>query len=119
MAEFLSLNEAVRKNLNEGEEFIDKPLLYAKPISKWILPNKVFEYSLLKKPFIMTDFNRDLNTLHHSILIANNHKQFKDFVKQQMVNPYDTKELQNFTFDYRWDKISEKYKKFLISSLKK
>jgi len=88
-------------------------------LSKSILPNKVFEYSLLKKPFIMTDFNRDLNTLHHSILIANNHKQFKDFVKQQMLNPYDTKELQNFTFDYRWDKISEKYKKFLISSLKK
>ena len=35
-------------------------------LSQYILPNKLFEYSLMKKPIIMTDFNKDLKNLKSS-----------------------------------------------------
>ena len=44
-------------------------------LSSCILPNKIFEYSVLEKPFIMTEFNNELKDLHSDILIAKNYVQ--------------------------------------------
>ena len=88
-------------------------------LSSCILPNKIFEYSLLEKPFIITDFNSDLRNLHDDILIANNKEEFKEHIIHQINEPHDTKNLRNFSKNYDWSKISHSYKNFILSVLKK
>ena len=88
-------------------------------LSSCILPNKIFEYSLIEKPFIITNFNPELKDLHDDILIANNKEEFKEYITHQINEPYDTKNLRNFSKNYDWPKISHSYKNFILSVLKK
>ena len=88
-------------------------------LSSCILPNKIFEYSALGKPFIMTEFNSELQDLHSDILIAKNREEFKQMIINQISNPYSTENLKHFAENYNWSDISKKYRSFLLSVLKK
>ena len=88
-------------------------------LSSCILPNKIFEYSALEKPFIMTKFNSELKDLHSDILIAKNRQEFKQIIINQIADPYSTENLKNFAESYNWSDISKKYRSFLLSVLKK
>ena len=88
-------------------------------LSQFILPNKIFEYSILEKSFIMTEFNTELKDLSSNFFIAKNKEQFKQFIIEQKQNPYDTKILKDFALDYSWIKISQQYQKFIQSIIKK
>ena len=86
-------------------------------LSQSILPNKIFEYSILEKPFVITNFNKQLRDLHSDILIGNKKVEFKNLIKLQMETPYDTNALKDFASKYDWEIISKKYKKFILSTL--
>ena len=88
-------------------------------LSSCILPNKIFEYSILKKPFVMTNFNDELKDLHSDILITKNRQEFKEMLMKQIINPYQTDKLKDFAENYNWLKISKEYRKTLLSILKK
>ena len=88
-------------------------------LSSCILPNKIFEYSALEKPFIMTEFNNELKDLHSDILIAKNREEFKRMIITQITNPHSIKNLKHFSKNYNWSDISKKYRTFLLSVLKK
>ena len=88
-------------------------------LSQFILPNKIFEYSILEKSFIMTEFNAELKDLSSNFFIAQNKEQFKQLIIEQKQNPYDTKILKYFALDYTWIKISQQYQKFIQSIIKK
>ena len=84
-------------------------------LSNPILPNKIFEYSLLEKPFVMTNFNEELSDLHSDILISKTSQEFKDLIIKQSINQYNTKNLKNFALKYDWKIISKKYQDFISS----
>ena len=84
-------------------------------LSNSILPNKIFEYSLLEKPFVMTNFNEELSDLHSDILISKTSQEFKDLIIKQSINQYNTKNLKNFALKYDWKIISKKYQDFISS----
>jgi len=88
-------------------------------LSNCILPNKVFEYSILEKPFVMTNFNRELKDLHSKFLIAEDKSEFKKMINNQISNPYPTNQLKKFAENYNWSKISKQYQNMLFSILKK
>ena len=88
-------------------------------LSQFILPNKIFEYSILEKPFIMSEFNAELKDLNPNFFIAKNKEDFKKLIIEQKQNPYDTKILKDFALDYSWIKISQEYQKFIKSIIKK
>ena len=88
-------------------------------LSEFILPNKIFEYSILEKQFIMTNFNPELKDLNSNFFIAENKEQFKQLIIEQTQNPYDTNILKDFASSYSWIKISQQYQKFIQSILKK
>ena len=85
-------------------------------LSKFILPNKIFEYSVLEKPFVLTNFNDDLRELSSDLLIANNDEEFSKLIASQIKNPYDTSKLKDFALNFEWKKISDQYRK-LISKI--
>ena len=80
---------------------------------------KIFEYSVLEKQFIITNFNEELKDLHSQILIAKDKNQFKEMILEQSKAPYDTKPLKEFALNYNWLKISHKYRNFIQSMIKK
>ena len=88
-------------------------------LSEFILPNKIFEYSILEKKFIMTNFNKELKDLSPHFLIAQDKEQFKELIIEKTQNPYDTKLLKDFASNYSWTKISQQYQKFIQSIIKK
>ena len=88
-------------------------------LSEFILPNKIFEYSVLEKQFIITNFNEELKDLHSQILIAKDKNQFKEMILEQSKIPYNTKPLKEFALNYNWLKISHKYRNFIQSMIKK
>ena len=83
-------------------------------LSQYILPNKLFEYSLMKKPIIMTDFNRDLKNLKKNFLIASSHFEFSKFIIDQIKNPQKLEELKLFAKNYEWSKISSEFRNFIL-----
>ena len=87
-------------------------------LSKFILPNKIFEYSILGKPFILTNFNYCLKDLHPDLLIANNEEEFMQLIDSQINNPYDTSKLKNFALNFEWKKISHQYRKLILKTIK-
>ena len=88
-------------------------------LSKYILPNKVFEYSAIGKPFILTDFNLELKDLNPDFLIAKNYKDFSKLILNQIENPIDSKKLQKFASKYEWSLISKQFKSMILSIIKK
>jgi len=88
-------------------------------LSEFILPNKIFEYSILEKQFIMTNFNKELKDLNSEFLIAQNKEEFKRLILEDRNNSYKTKILKKFALDYDWNKISQQYQKFIKSIIKK
>tara|TARA_X000001036_G_scaffold16926_1_gene14143 strand:- start:341 stop:1465 length:1125 start_codon:yes stop_codon:yes gene_type:complete len=88
-------------------------------LSKYILPNKVFEYSAIGKPFILTDFNLELKDLNPDFLIAKNYKDFSNLILNQIENPLDSKKLQKFASKYEWSLISKQFKSMILSIIKK
>ena len=88
-------------------------------LSEFILPNKIFEYSILEKQFIITNFNKELKDLSPYFLIAENKEQFKQLIIEKTQDPCDTKVLKDFALNYSWTKISQQYQKFIQSILKK
>ena len=88
-------------------------------LSKFILPNKIFEYSILEKQFIMTNFNEELVELNSQFLIAQNKEDFKQLILDCKETPFNTKILKDFASDYDWHKISIQYQKLIKSILKK
>ena len=83
-------------------------------LSQYILPNKLFEYSLMKKPIIMTDFNRDLKNLNENFLIASSHFEFSKLIIDQIKNPQKLEELKLFAKNYEWSKISSEFRNFIL-----
>ena len=83
-------------------------------LSQYILPNKLFEYSLMKKPIIMTDFNRDLKNLNENLIIASSHFEFSKLIIDQIKNPQKLEELKLFAKDYEWSKISSEFRNFIL-----
>lgn len=88
-------------------------------LSKCILPNKVFEYSALGKPFILTEFNPELKDLNPDFLIAKNYKEFLGLILEQLKNSYDSDKLQKFASKYEWSLISKQFKSMILSTIKK
>ena len=88
-------------------------------LSEFILPNKIFEYSILGKQFIMTNFNKELRDLNSNFLIAKNKEQFKQLIIDQKQTPYNTKALKDFASQYNWITISQEYQKFIKFFIKK
>ena len=83
-------------------------------LSQYILPNKLFEYSLMKKPIIMTDFNKDLKNLNKNFIIASNHFEFSKLIIDQIKNPQKLEELKLFAKNYEWSKISSEFRNFIL-----
>ena len=83
-------------------------------LSRYILPNKLFEYSLMKKPIIMTDFNRDLKNLNENFIIASSHFEFSKLIIDQIKNPQKLEELKLFAKNYEWSKISSEFRNFIL-----
>ena len=83
-------------------------------LSQYILPNKLFEYSLMKKPVIMTDFNRDLKNLNENFIIASSHFEFSKLIIDQIKNPQKLEELKLFAKNYEWSKISSEFRNFIL-----
>lgn len=83
-------------------------------LSQYILPNKLFEYSLMKKPIIMTDFNRDLKNLNENFIIASSHFEFSKLIIDQIKNPQKLEELKLFAKNYEWSKISSEFRNFIL-----
>ena len=83
-------------------------------LSQYILPNKLFEYSLMKKPIIMTDFNKDLKNLNENFLIASSHFEFSKLIIDQIKNPQKLEELKLFAKNYEWSKISSEFRNFIL-----
>ena len=69
-------------------------------LSQFILPNKIFEYSVLEKPFVLTNFNDDLKELSSDLLIANNDEEFSKLIVTQIKNSYDTSKLKDFALNF-------------------
>ena len=88
-------------------------------LSKFILPNKIFEYSILGKPFILTDFNSELKDLNSNFLIAKNQTQFSKLILDQIKNPTNNEQLKIFASNYEWKKISFKYRAMILDILEK
>jgi hypothetical protein len=108
-------------NYNEISSYISYSSICIIPfikneLSKNILPNKLFEYSLLEKPFIMTNFNNQLKDLDSRLLIAKNKNDFKNLILQQEKKSYCTKDLKSFALNYSWKNISKEYRKFIIEN---
>ena len=82
-------------------------------LSQYILPNKLFEYSLMKKPIIMTDFNKDLKNLNKNFIIASNHFEFSKLIIDKIKNPQNLEELKLFAKNYEWRKISSEFRNFI------
>ena len=87
-------------------------------LSKFILPNKIFEYSILEKPFILTNFNSELKDLSSKLLIANNSFEFSHLILEQIQNPYDTQTLKTFASKFEWKQISAQYRLMILDQLK-
>ena len=87
-------------------------------LSKFILPNKIFEYSILEKPFILTNFNSELKDLSSKLLIANNSFEFSHLILEQIQNPYDTQTLKKFASKFEWKQISAQYRLMILDQLK-
>jgi len=83
-------------------------------LSQYILPNKLFEYSLMKKPIIMTDFNKDLKNLNENFIIASSHFEFSKLIIDQIKNPQKLEELKLFAKNYEWSKISSEFRNFIL-----
>ena len=83
-------------------------------LSQYILPNKLFEYSLMKKPIIMTDFNKDLKNLNKNFIIASSHFEFSKLIIDQIKNPQKLEELKLFAKNYEWSKISSEFRNFIL-----
>ena len=88
-------------------------------LSRFILPNKIFEYSILEKPFILTNFNSELKDLNNQFLIANNQNDFSKLILEQLKNPYDTQKLKKFALNFEWKHISYQYRLKILDILKK
>ena len=86
-------------------------------LSKFILPNKIFEYSVLGKPFILTDFNSELKDLNSNFLIAKDQIHFTKLISDQIKNPVSNEQLKIFASNYEWEKISSKYRKMILDIL--
>ena len=85
-------------------------------LSQYILPNKLFEYSLMKKPIIMTDFNKDLKNLNENFIIASSHFEFSKLIIDQIKNPQKLEELKLFAKNYEWSKISSEFRNFILKN---
>ena len=88
-------------------------------LSKFILPNKIFEYSILEKPFILTNFNFELKDLNPDFLIAKDHFEFSKLILEQIDNPMNTQRLKAFASKYEWNQISSQYRAMILDNLKK
>ena len=88
-------------------------------LSQFILPNKIFEYSVLEKPFVLTNFNDDLKELSSDLLIANNDEEFSKLIVTQIKNSYDTSKLKDFALNFEWNKISNQYRKLISEIIQK
>ena len=73
-----------------------------------------FEYSLMKKPIIMTDFNIDLKNLNENFIIASSHFEFSKLIIDQIKNPQKLEELNLFAKNYEWSKISSEFRNFIL-----
>ena len=88
-------------------------------LSKFILPNKIFEYSILEKPFILTNFNFELKDLNPDFLIAKDHFEFSKLILEQIDNPMNAQRLKAFASKYEWNQISSQYRAMILDNLKK
>ena len=83
-------------------------------LSKFILPNKIFEYSLMEKPIVMTDFNEDLKKLNNNFSLATTHFEFSKLIIDQIKNPKNLKDLKSFAEDFEWKKISSEFRSVIL-----
>ena len=88
-------------------------------LSKFILPNKIFEYSILEKPFVLTNFNPELKDLNSEFVIANTYFEFSKLILEQIENPKNTQKLKTFASNFEWKKISSQYRLMILDNLKK
>jgi len=88
-------------------------------LSKFILPNKIFEYSILEKPFVITNFNPELKDLNPEFIIAKTYFEFSKLILEQIENPKNTQKLKIFASKFEWKKISSQYRLMILDNLKK
>ena len=88
-------------------------------LSKFILPNKIFEYSILEKPFVLTNFNPELKDLSPELLIAETQFEFSKLILEQIENPKDTQKLKTFASNFEWKEISSQYRSIILDNLEK
>jgi len=84
-------------------------------LSKNILPNKIFEYSILGVPFIMTNFNAELKEMNLNFKVSNDYNEFKNFIIEKNKISSDINDLKEFAKNYEWQNISQQYQKFIKS----
>jgi teichuronic acid biosynthesis glycosyltransferase TuaH len=88
-------------------------------LSKFILPNKIFEYSIIEKPFVLTNFNPELKDIYPDFLIANSQIEFSKLILNQIKNPSDTSKLKTFALKFEWNRISDQFRSMISDTLKK
>jgi hypothetical protein len=68
----------------------------------------------MKKPIVMTDFNKDLKNLNENFIIASSHFEFSKLIIDQIKNPQKLEELKLFAKNYEWSKISSEFRNFIL-----
>ena len=84
-------------------------------LSENILPNKIFELSILGVPFIMTNFNDDLKKLNSEFEISDNINDFIEFIKKESYDRNKINNLIDFANKYKWKDLAQKYRNILKS----
>ena len=87
-------------------------------LTESVLPNKLFEYSAVGKPSVITNFNSTLHEFSEYVSVTSNKDEFIDAIKSQVVKPRKPTTLINFARSYDWGAISKQYYDYISNLLK-
>jgi len=87
-------------------------------LTKSVLPNKLFEYSAIGKPSILTNFNSYLSEFSDFVSIISDKDKFVNEIENQINDPRSPNKLRNFAKNYDWTNISNDYYNFINSQSK-
>ena len=87
-------------------------------LTESVLPNKLFEYSAVGKPSVMTNFNPTLSEFSEYVSVTSDKNEFIDAIKNQIIDPRKPTTLKNFARRYDWNAISKQYHDYISNLLK-
>ena len=87
-------------------------------LTQSVLPNKLFEYSAVGKPSVMTNFNPTLSEFSEYVSVTSDKNEFMTAIKNQIIDPRKPTTLINFAKGYDWNTISTQYYDYISNLLK-